>query len=854
MASPARADIFVCQASSCLRNGSQATFVEIEELAKVADACARNLKRGEGSCNEEASTAASTPVSATTQVHESGCLGLCNRAPGTMVRKLEAPPTSSSSGAGASRNNSNYYSKTRISETPFTRVNNLEQAARVVARASGIRVGTLLSNMQVSEEQRRKLDNIRLERARQHAVASCKWNAALKGLDAQIEKNLFLYDLPGRAGGAGQQPRKRLRLPAVVGELVLERATLFSNAGLWKAALRGLDDFLGTLAGLERVESQNQLAEDVLSKKIGLLVKHNRSVELEMLEDELVELEVGMDDEREQIVSEKQAKLLLDVVAGHMAKMQEGGSGINPNSGGHKQSTTNAARSTDEDLQAAAAKTDLLQAEIADMLVKEDHDENIKADDSETSAFETMSALLPHLQIEKYSKWTLTHVSIATAHSAVFHFASKDRKRGTPHVRGSGRGVPTPKTWHITLLAPKSAKRNTGGEKPQRGAEDQSEEVDHDAREVNPDGPLPLVERDYTPISCAKEWEQGKCDILIKIYQDGQATSYLHKVLSEATAAGVDLTSKESSTSKIEVWMSQPQTTLEVPSFLLVPPGRGGAGAAASNSNIRNGVSAEDYFDNGGRDATSSNTTTQAKGILMILAGTGIVALPQLLAHRDPTYKLGIATRRPEQVRMPVDVLLSCRRDDVLLLPEITEWGRQSLSCSHSAGGASGSGSSSGSSARPAPGAGNATQQASAVYKGIRHCSVHLTPPEHGGPVDESRSRSSSPDHGRNKGGSGTTSTTSVAMKTSKRKTPFVRTGAQVAETETLLQEFKKLGNCRLEERRLEFKDVAAAVARMEGAPCRVLVSGPSGFNAAVRAMLLQTEALDEDAITILTA
>ena len=46
---------------------------------------------------------------------------------------------------------------------------------------------------------------------------------------------------------------------------------------------------------------------------------------------------------------------------------------------------------------------------------------------------------------------------------------------------------------------------------------------------ANAEGPLPWVERDYTPISTWAEWEKGKCDILIKVYPDGAATSWLHK-------------------------------------------------------------------------------------------------------------------------------------------------------------------------------------------------------------------------------------------------------------------------------------------------------------------------------------
>ena len=69
--------------------------------------------------------------------------------------------------------------------------------------------------------------------------------------------------------------------------------------------------------------------------------------------------------------------------------------------------------------------------------------------------------------------WSLVRVTPVSKHSAIFGFESKDRKRGTPHPRGNGR-LPQPATWHTTLLA----------------------EVGR-----NGEGPLPWVERDYTPIS-----------------------------------------------------------------------------------------------------------------------------------------------------------------------------------------------------------------------------------------------------------------------------------------------------------------------------------------------------------------
>ena len=37
----------------------------------------------------------------------------------------------------------------------------------------------------------------------------------------------------------------------------------------------------------------------------------------------------------------------------------------------------------------------------------------------------------------------------------------------------------------------------------------------------NAEGPLPWVEREYTPVSSAKQWELGKCELLVKVYPGG---------------------------------------------------------------------------------------------------------------------------------------------------------------------------------------------------------------------------------------------------------------------------------------------------------------------------------------------
>eukprot|EP00418_Pyrodinium_bahamense_P072109 CAMPEP_0179099894 /NCGR_PEP_ID=MMETSP0796-20121207/46105_1 /TAXON_ID=73915 /ORGANISM="Pyrodinium bahamense, Strain pbaha01" /LENGTH=533 /DNA_ID=CAMNT_0020797699 /DNA_START=58 /DNA_END=1659 /DNA_ORIENTATION=+ len=196
--------------------------------------------------------------------------------------------------------------------------------------------------------------------------------------------------------------------------------------------------------------------------------------------------------------------------------------------------------------------------------------------------------------IENYARWHLEGITKVSKHSAIYHFTSKDKARGTPNPRGRGRTV-WHKTWHTTLLAHVGA---------------------------NDEGPLPWIERDYTPISSAKEWEQGRCDILIKIYSTGRATSWLHK-----QQIGSD------------ILLSQPKKTLDVPS--LVPDLREAAFKPAS--------------------------------VLLVLAGTGIVAAPQVLQHLDPVVALGVPT---QVLKVPISLIYSCRKDDALMTTELLGWCR----------------------------------------------------------------------------------------------------------------------------------------------------------------------------------
>ena len=124
----------------------------------------------------------------------------------------------------------------------------------------------------------------------------------------------------------------------------------------------------------------------------------------------------------------------------------------------------------------------------------------------------------------------------------------------------------------------------------------------------------------------AHDWESGKCDILIKIYLEppGLATEWLHRVSVAGTAAAG---------AGAEVWLSRPMKTLHVPS-----------------------LSADDKYIN-----------RKHASVLLIVAGTGVVAIPQVLHHAQATTCFGA---KPP-VTQPVSAIYSCRTDDALLIPEL---------------------------------------------------------------------------------------------------------------------------------------------------------------------------------------
>ena len=270
----------------------------------------------------------------------------------------------------------------------------------------------------------------------------------------------------------------------------------------------------------------------------------------------------------------------------------------------------------------------------------------------------------------------------------------------------------------------------------------------------NAEGPLPWVEREYTPVSSAKQWELGKCDLLVKVYPGGMASSWLARAR------------------PARVWLSTPQKTLHVPA--LVAEGR----------------------------------THRPASVLLLLAGTGVVALPQLLCHRDPTRQLGIPTPRRDQLHVPLDVVISSREDDVLLLPQLKQWCQGCNS-----GASSGSGGSSGST--DGSGAGGAGGAGGNEARGVRRCTLLLTPPNQSEPPF-----------------------------------PDAAGTGDAAEAEGALH---GLPNCRILRQQLSADVLVDATARMPR-PCRVVVSGPGPFNAAARRMLVDGGLIDEEDVTILSA
>ena len=131
-------EIYVCHAGSCLRQGAESVLLEIEELAGA--------------------------VGAPCTVEQSGCLGMCNRAPNAVVVKHRKGVQATSKDIVKSH--------TRISST--------EASAAVVKTATG--EDPPLDDPEVLA----RLAGVRAMRVREHAASIYRWNAALDAITKQM--------------------------------------------------------------------------------------------------------------------------------------------------------------------------------------------------------------------------------------------------------------------------------------------------------------------------------------------------------------------------------------------------------------------------------------------------------------------------------------------------------------------------------------------------------------------------------------------------------------------------------------------------------------------------------------------
>ena len=165
--------------------------------------------------------------------------------------------------------------------------------------------------------------------------------------------------------------------------------------------------------------------------------------------------------------------------------------------------------------------------------------------------------------------------------------------------------------WHVAL----HVERDDG----QGGGDDSGDYEDEEEGRV--------VLREYTPISTDAAWEggataeRGECALLVKIYPDGRATQWLR-----ARAVGES------------VWLSPPRTTLEFPT--LRPP------EALSDAPP---VEAVDF-----------------SSVVLLAGGTGIAPLWQALRG-------GMCDADARLAALPLTLVYSCRRDDILLAQPLSE-------------------------------------------------------------------------------------------------------------------------------------------------------------------------------------
>jgi NAD(P)H-flavin reductase len=180
------------------------------------------------------------------------------------------------------------------------------------------------------------------------------------------------------------------------------------------------------------------------------------------------------------------------------------------------------------------------------------------------------------LAVEPVSAWSFTLTAKAPPFSSGTMKSSRRRRVGTS-------------LWHVLAL----------GELAARPTE----------------GPLPLLEREYTPISSAEDWADGHVTLLVRLYPGAAVTPWLARLAAE------------------------------------LPKTRAGAGTLLLGSPMATVLN----------DDPAAVASAAAPGPLIIACGgTGITVALQLLACAQHAWS-----------RQPCSVIYSCRADDVLLLPQL---------------------------------------------------------------------------------------------------------------------------------------------------------------------------------------
>ncbi|KAK1734894.1 hypothetical protein QTG54_014354 [Skeletonema marinoi] len=240
--------------------------------------------------------------------------------------------------------------------------------------------------------------------------------------------------------------------------------------------------------------------------------------------------------------------------------------------------------------------------------------------------------------------------------------------------------------------------------------------------------------------------------MLAEIYDGGVLSTWLNDKTSPASFVG---SGSNTDMKSISIWLSKPIKTLTVPSLI-----------------------ADD--DDGFRP----------NSVLLLLAGTGIVALPQILAHKEPHRLLGISVPKYKQMNCPIDLIHSCHEDDVLLLQEIKQYCLDGVS--------------------PRP---------NRKFRGLRNYTLLIT-------------RSASHNDGV--------------------QPPFQQAFNDDKEAINYRAILKGVPNASIRSSRLNKNVIADAVERLEGS-YRIVVSGPDSYNNAARGFLEEC-GVDSKSVTILSA